>query len=275
MGQTKPMKNKRITICIVLLFLMFSVARAQTDFISSNSEIKNNETGALYSPKDSSEMKSRDAAREERMKKVWKRHARYFNIAYGLQTLENSETDMESDMAFSISMGRTFYLHKKPIAGLLKFGLDWSCFDINFAKYPDLETSENTQPLPPDIEIPDLGIMQMEAGMGLGPSLTINPVDRFKISLYFHVTPSYSLLLQNHEIYHHYATFFNAGFTLAYKVISLGIENRWCGDTPYDGVTLTRIDNVYDAEGNFHDPFESFGLKMKTQTLRFFVGFRF
>jgi hypothetical protein len=117
--------------------------------------------------------------------------------------------------------------------------------------------------------------MQFEAGMGLGPSLTINPVNKLKLSLYFHVTPSYSVIIQDSEAYYHYATFFNVGLSVAYKVISIGVETRWAGATNYDGVALKRLDDVYDAEGNFHDPFESFAMDMKTNTVRVFVGLRF
>ena len=81
-------------------------------------------------------------------------------------------------------------------------------------------------------------------------------------------------MVQNNNAYHHYATFFNLGLTVSYKIISLGIESRWSGKTSYDGLAMDRTDDVYDDDGVFHDPFESIGMKMKTNTFRIFIGLR-
>lgn len=265
------MEIKKITTSVALSLLMFTAVQAQEikpDSIGGNTENLNEQTNSLPTVTDTQEVEH-----ENRMNKVWKQRTKYRNISYGLQTLKSDNTDLKSDMAFAITLGRTYYLHKKPIAGIMKFGLDWSYLDVNFAKYPDFPSSEGTT-TSSDGEPVDLGIMQFEAGMSVGPSLTINPVDQLKLSLYFRVTPSNSLIKQNGELYHHYATFFNAGLTVAYKIISIGVETRWSGATNYDGVALKRSNNVYDDEGNFHDPFQSYAVKMKTNTLRFFIGFR-
>lgn len=267
---------ERIITGVVLFLFMFPAAKAQeyrTDSIYGNIDDRNERMDVLQTSVNDAEL--RDEVHEKRMNEVWKRRAKYRNLSYGIQTLKSGHKDMKSDMAFGLTFGRTYYLHKKPIAGIMKFGLDWSYLDINFAKYPDIPALKSTQSNVSDDQMPDLSVMQIEAGMSIGPSLTINPVNQLKLSLYFRVTPSYSLMMQNHELYHHYATFFNAGFTVAYKIISLGVENRWCGDTNYDGVLLGRPNNVYDDEGNFHDPFESYATKLKTNTIRFFIGFRF
>jgi hypothetical protein len=263
---------KRVFINVVLSFLLFAVAQAQEikqDSINGNVENLNGQDVALQSLTDAKTVKD-----EASTNKVWKGRARYLNFFYGKQTLKSNTAELNSDMALALSFGRTFYLHKKPLAGIMKFGLDWSFLDLNFAKYPDLPESEGANNITVS-QLVDLGIMQLEAGMGLGPSLTINPVNKLKLSLYFHVTPSYSVIIQDSEAYYHYATFFNVGLSVAYKVISIGVETRWAGATNYDGVALKRLDDVYDAEGNFHDPFESFAMDMKTNTVRVFVGLRF
>lgn len=272
------MEIRRITSYVALLFLVFSTTLAQeinTDSIDINTANNYEQSEILKVQAENSDFQEFDATQEERMKEVWKRRAKYRNISYGMQILKSNKTDMRSNVAFGFTMGRTYYLHKKPIAGIMKFGLDWSYTDINVAKYPDLPTFENTLSNNTGIEVPNLGIWQIEAGMGVGPSLTINPVNKLKLSLYFLVTPSYSLMIQNHELYHHYTTFFNAGFSVSYKIISCGIETRWCVATNYDGVALARFNNVYDEEGNFHDPFEGYATKMKTRTIRLFIGLRF
>ena len=46
---------------------------------------------------------------------------------------------MKSDFGAAIVWGKTYYLHKKPLAGMIKFGIDWSWMDLNYAQYK-LET---------------------------------------------------------------------------------------------------------------------------------------
>lgn len=269
------MKIKRIITGGLFLMLFVSTVQAQevlNDSISYQPAISESKTELVQTSNAGSEQSVSKADYAELQQRIWKRR-KYLYIAYGNQKISSDFYEMKSDMAFALISGRTFYLHKKPIAGRLKFGLDWNILDINFAKYPDLASS-GTSSLSVDVEPVDLGVMQIEAGMGIGPSITVNPVSHLKAALYFHVTPSYSAMMQNEELYHHYATFFNAGLTVSYKVISLGIESRWCGKTSYDGVALSRIENIYDDNGVFHDPFESIGNKMKTNTFRVFIGFR-
>lgn len=263
--------TKRKTLLATLLFITFTAALGRTNLAlgkTSRHDIPDS-TQTNYTTVEPAE-----AELKTEQDKIWKKRAKYINLSFGLQNIKSDYKNADSEMAFAIMLGRTYYLHKKPIAGILKFGIDWNYIDINFAKYPDLPSSPDVS-IPADTELADLGIMQLEAGMGVGPSVTVNPVSHMKACLYFHVTPSYSMLLQNSELYHHYATFFNTGLTISYKVISLGIEHRWCGKTNYDGVALARLDNIYDDAGNFNDPFKSFGAKMRTSTFRIFIGFRY
>lgn len=246
------MKVLHLTICAILSFLALSKSYAQEQQVIDSISVANDKV--------------------DMRQNVWKHRSTYFNLGYGMQTIKGGSASIKSDMAFALVWGHTYYLHKKPIAGLLKFGLDLNYLDLNYAKYPDAQKTEQVKA---DADIPDLGIKQIDMGIGLGPSVTVNPVDQLKISAYFHVTPSYSLLLQNSEVYSHYTTFFNVGLTAAYKVIQLGFEARWCSATRYGAASFGRIDNVYDENGNFHDPFENIDIKMKTTTCRFFVGFRF
>lgn len=203
---------------------------------------------------------------------VWQEGRKYLYISYGKQKLKSDVFNENADYAFALIKGRTYYLHKNPIAGMLKFGIDWTQFDLNFAKYPDFK--ESAESYYGDDEDIDLGIMQLEAGMGIGPSVTVNPISSLKAAVYFHVTPSYSLMIQNDEFYHHYATFFNVGLTVSFKAISIGIEHRWCGKVNYKGITFGDIEGIYDDSGNYNDPIENISSKMKTSTFRMFIGFR-
>lgn len=268
------MKSKRIIAGLALIAAVFSTVNAQ-EYGADSVDVSDNNisvySDSVMTAGDSISLETSDDTYGELYQKVWKKRKKYIYFTYGIQSLKSDYDKMNSDMAFALINGRTYYLHKKPLLGMIKFGLDWNYFDINFAKYPDIESSENYSD---DDSYIDLGVMQLEAGMGIGPSITINPVDQLKACVYFHVTPSYSLMVQNNNAYHHYATFFNLGLTVSYKIISLGIESRWSGKTSYDGLAMDRVDDVYDDDGVFHDPFESIGMKMKTNTFRIFIGLR-
>ena len=70
-----------------------------------------------------------------KQEKIWGRK-KYFNISYGMPSLTrgNGLEKLNSDFAVAINRGNTYYLHKKPLFGMLKFGLDWTVFDIAAAK---------------------------------------------------------------------------------------------------------------------------------------------
>ena len=168
---------------------------------------------------------------------------------------------------------------------MLKFGLDWSWVDLNYSKYTISESEEPGSGSVGDImdETIDIGNHQLEYGMQVGPSITINPVHELKISLYFRLTPSYSMMYLNDEFYHHYATFCNTGFAVAWKVLSVGCEWRW-GKASYDGLGL----NLDDLEGDYSDGDFSGDipsaddvltdlqdLKLKTKSFRVYFSFRF
>lgn len=208
---------------------------------------------------------------EDLNERVWKGRAKYFNIGYVSQKLINKDYDvpaLKNDFGVSLSWGKTFYLHKKPLFGMLKFGLDWSWFDVNYAQYSiqeqfEMDSGEYS-------ESSTTSAYHGEYGMQFGPSVTINPVQDLKISLYFRVTPSFSFMYIDGFNYN-YATFLNFGGAIAWKVISVGVEGRW-GSAKYNGIDINEFD--LDSE-EFPLNFTTSKTKMKTSSIRFYIGFRF
>ena len=88
--------------------------------------------------------KTEDAARNER---IWKKRAKYFNIGYITnQTLTDkvdAEAEWKSDFGVSLAFGKTYYLHKKPLLNMIKFGIDATWFDISYAKYSEPDAYAN------------------------------------------------------------------------------------------------------------------------------------
>lgn len=181
--------------------------------------------------------------------KIWGRK-KYFNLGYNMENLNNDDAASELSRKFGASMtiGRTFYLHKNPILGMIKFGLDWSYIDLNVAgynyeySYVDNENSNSSN----NIETDEYGIYKMELGMQFGPSVTVNPVDYLKVNVYFRYSPSYSVILDDEFQFNgSYGSYMNFGLAVSYKVISLGYEMRW-------GTSNISYDNSskWDAKGS-------------------------
>ena len=228
-------------------------------------------------------------------KKIWNDRAKYFNIYYVNQSISQEDIDgtWKNDFGVAIAMGKTFYLHKKPILGMIKFGIDWSYFDLNFAKYTDNwgffngegeygydnyyydygygYTDDSYYGLEPE------DIYQAEIGTAIGVSVTVNPYDHIKAAAYFRVVPSYSMLYAAEDFSGSYGTFFLAGGSVAYKAISLGIEARW-GKAKYDSMLnlddLDDIDESMSTDDIFEGNYDG-SSKWETGSVRFYISFRF
>lgn len=228
-------------------------------------------------------------------KKIWNDRAKYFNIYYVNQSISQEDIDgtWKNDFGVAMAMGKTFYLHKKPILGMIKFGIDWSYFDLNFAKYTDdwgffngdaeyygsegnyyydygYDGDSSHGPEPEDI-------YQAEIGTAIGVSVTVNPYDHIKAAAYFRVVPSYSMLYAAEDFSGSYGTFFLAGGSVAYKAISLGIEARW-GKAKYDSMfnldDIEEIDESMSTDDIFEGNYDG-SSKWKTGSVRFYISFRF
>lgn len=185
-----------------------------------------------------------------------KERPRYFNISYGKQTLKFGEGDaIKSDYAAAITRGRTYYLHKKPIAGLIRFGLDWTTFDLNFAGYSEKYEEYG--------ETEKYNMYQLEAGMHVGPSVMVTPLPGLGVNAYFRYAPSFTAFYDSEEFYYNYGSFFVVGGAISYKVISLGVESRW-------GSSKFKLEDE-DAFGDLSKE----KIKVKTSGTRIYLGFRF
>lgn len=178
-----------------------------------------------------------------RQEKVWKR-AKYFNFGYDMQDFTNDKvrkSPFTQEFSFSMTTGRTFYLHRRPILDMIKFGLDWSYFDLTYGRYEsDYEDDECMN--------------KAEVGMQFGPSVTVNPVDYLKVSAYFRYAPSYAMAFDDDFVFHGgFGSFYNVGLSVAYKVISVGIEHRW-------GTSSFVLNDLAD---------------WSTKDLKLYIGFRF
>lgn len=193
-------------------------------------------------------------------KGVWDRK-KFLNIAYSMQTLSpDFGNAAEGTFAAALASGRSIYLHRNPIAGLVKFSLDFGT-DINYAQYMPLEGDYNM-----DNEISDMigisGRHHLDIGLFLGPAVSVNPVGKLMVKGYFRFVPSYSVLMLESDIYHGFAPNFTYGGEICWNWIGLGIEGRSGFGTYSSLISL--------IEGS-----ESMPAGYGTEALRVYICFRF
>lgn len=158
----------------------------------------------------------------KKKKGPWDRK-KIMNVAFPVQTLSpDFGNSMEGSLGVALVSGRNFYLHRKPIAGMLKFSLDFGS-DINYVKYRPLDGDYN---LSPDSGIGISGRHQADIGLFVGPSVTVNPVSDLKIGVYFRVVPSYSLIMTESDVLHGFVPYFTYGGEISWRWIGVGVEGR-------------------------------------------------
>lgn len=214
-------------------------------------------------------------------KKIWGK-GKYLHIGYDWQqTAVEGEGIEKSNFAISLTKGTSYLFPTKPIANLLKVGVDVQWFDLGFAKYKN-ETShdENWDSMGSiwdniggdeeggfDLGFMDsfskLGRMTFTAGMGIGPVVTVAPFANFgnqasylKASVYFHWKPTFGMYLLSEDgdlsASYGYCNLFDFGGKITWKAIGLGIEGRW-GNGKFNPVSLD-----FDfGEGNYEDIYGS------------------
>ena len=179
---------------------------------------------------DVQEMVTSRNSTETHFNKVWSRNS-FFNIAYNNTTLTPKQdilsglddkelvSEFKSDWAVSLTLGHSYRLHKKPIANVLQFNIDYTYINLNLnhfkAKDGDkLYNSDNTWEKVNEENrygskdtyhyMPwNLQKYELNYSMALGPSLTIAPftylnvpgLHFMKLNVYYHVGYEVSMLM--------------------------------------------------------------------------------
>lgn len=218
------------------------------------------------------------------------KRSKFFNIGYVNSTLTpEDEEGLQGNYGFSLSLGNRYWLNKKPIAGILKIGIDAIWFDANYVNlktksYDDYDYNYDYDYGYDDDEIFDeinTGSHQIEIGLGVGPSVTIAPfaqmsnqLKNLRASLYFHVVPSFSGVLMDNgdgdmKLNYGFVPFLKFGGCINWKALSIFAEGRW-GSANY------KMASTADVEDPDTDEIISFDKwSMKTSSVRFGIGISF
>ena len=197
------------------------------------------------------QMESRMASmeQEQEMQKTWKRR-KYWKIGItspNIERTDGEEMKWKTNGSFFIQKGRTSYLHSKPIAGMIKFGIDYGFIDVTYSKLELKEVSYSNEggtrasdgfddivSGDPDGDIGlseltgiDLGMHKIDYSLHVGPSISVNPWNKLIATAYFHVMPTASSVIQNDNFSYGFGCMMAAGVSVAYKAISLGVEGVW------------------------------------------------
>ncbi|MCH5177888.1 MAG: hypothetical protein J1F25_07670 [Prevotellaceae bacterium] len=254
---------------------------------------------------DALEAADKERAGNEAMDKIWKQKKR-IGIGIGSQKTRNlddkSEPAFKSSLALSLQSTRTIFLHKKPIANIMKIGLDWGV-NLSFAKYKSLSEKDFAEDWGDqdgfyddyygDYDdddylgdmISDLGYYHFEGGLAIGPSVQVTPFysvgkgwEHLKAYTYFHVIPSYAGLLLSGdgdtELGSAYVTNFSWGIGVSYRFISIGFETKW-GSGKYNTSAFNDDfdDDVFDD--GLGAIFQNDKTKYKTTSSKFIISFCF
>lgn len=177
---------------------------------------------------------------EQETQKTWKRR-KYWKIGItspNLERTDGEEMKWKTKGSFFIQKGRTSYLHSKPIAGMIKFGIDYGFIDVTYSKLELKEISYSGESGTrssdgfDDIGISeltgiDLGMHKIDYALHVGPSISVNPWNKLIATAYFHVMPTASSIIQNDNFSYGFGCMMAAGVSVAYKAISLGVEGVW------------------------------------------------
>lgn len=249
------------------------------------------------------QMESRMASmeQEQEMQKTWKRR-KYWKIGItspNLERTDGEEMKWKTNGSFFIQKGRTSYLHSKPIAGMIKFGIDYGFLDFTYSKlelkevaysnesgtrasdgFDDIVSGDPNG----DIGISeltgiDLGMHKIDYGLHVGPSISVNPWNKLIATAYFHVMPTASSVIQNDNFSYGFGCMMAAGVSVAYKVISLGVEGVW-GKVKY---TQTDFGGDEDEEEGYDSDnsedksaslFNTEKFTLKQSGIRAYIAFR-
>lgn len=143
---------------------------------------------------------------------------KYFNIGFSRSKLNQDDfPQLKSKWGAALNVGKTFYLHKKPVLKFLRFGIDATWFDLTYGQYK-VETIVDRETF-----------HHAEAAMQVGPSVTFTPISGLNVNAYFRYAPTFSALYCPADNHYDlgYATRLVGGASVTYKFIGVGIESRF------------------------------------------------
>ncbi len=178
--------------------------------------------------------------------RFWKGGNKLFSVGFATGSFDKGRYNggkLTSRWGAAIKTGRNIYVHPRPIANLVKFGIfiGPEITYLNFKKGHGSISSgiSGDYDYEDDDDYVSLGSHYLAAGLAIGPTATFMPfywcanpnVARIKVRPFFHVVPSYSALIvsddDDAEVHGAFACLFSGGLELIWRKLSIGFE--WKG----------------------------------------------
>lgn len=257
---------KGLKMLSVLAFMAFSFTANASSQIQDENEVTTTSTEVATSAAQASDDEGTSLLKSK--EDVWGRR-KYFNInlvtsqdrkVKGVEAMKDSK-----DWAVGLTLGRTFYVHKKPILNMIKVGIDWTYLDLTYAKYKKkTEGYKSTE---------FYGDQQAEYAMAIGPSVTVNPIDHLKVGAYLRYMPACSAIFTDDDVNFQFASGGQFGMQASWKMIALGFESRW-QSAKYKCLKTDEYKEFIENNPSSKKDMDK-KTKLKTNSFRFFIGFRF
>lgn len=237
-----------------------------------------------------------------RQERLWKK-SRPLIIGIGNQTMMDKTNGVKykKSLSIGVSFRRTYYLHDKAIANMMKFGLDVSFFDLTYTRYAKGKGSslenvlgnvteetfeDNADGMGNDIlNSINIGKHSVTLGVAVGPSLKIAPfyqlnkkaLDKLKVTLYGHYVPSFCGIAMmgdgNKSFSGGYMGLWRYGINLSFSRIGIGIEH-YKGKGKLHNFSSDDVDDDED-DGEAFLNFTKDKAKYTLSGTRLYIGFLF
>ena len=216
-------------------------------------------TNVAYAADSARRDRDDDDDKKERPDKIVR--TRFFNFSYMYDKIRLSERDFQNfseifdetesivkdritgvrnNYGFSLTRGRTYAFHKKPIARLVTIGLDAVFFDVSYSNYSLIPATIGvTVPGQADSYVPfstETTMHRLEYSLQVGPSVILTPGQSITVAAYFRYAPTFSSVCLDGSWSANYATLFTTGASATFGKLGVGIEARF-GNCNYKHLT--------------------------------------
>ena len=211
----------------------------------------------------------------------WKRR-KYNRISFNTNhfSMLSSSSEIPLKLALGWDKGRNIWLHKKPIAGMIKFGLDlgvdlnymWMDLQADHSDYEGPSGYMGSEPIEDNEDmalLADLSGHHLSLGLAVGPSVTINPVSKVRICGYAHFVPSASFFVQGMSMNLGYSLIMKYGLEAGFGAIGVGLEYN------HGLNTYTDMINYITVKGNGGDVSDLYKARYYLESLQVYLSFRF
>lgn len=271
------MKKTLLSTIVALLAVPAMTVSAQ-DYSAAEVDSLRNEVRAMREQLDKTEQ-------ADKSKKIFGRQ-KSFHIGMAFNDWKPEDLPkFSANYGFTLGLNKTYFVHKNPIGGFLKFGIDATWFDITYINYKANPIWEGTGDEAGDygygydndygydydydydyddeLEDPNLGSHQIDVAMGVGVSATFAPfyasdngLRYLKGKVFCRFMPTFSMMLISepddtrfNSAFVPYVTF---GAEISWKAIGLFVEGRW-GSANYH---ISGVDDDYDYDYDYDDGFD-------------------